>query len=80
MCRRPEVVSVVLDMNGSIGYLVKLQELYPDLGLKVKVRARTWGVWGGAGFGIMGEGGGQNFGVWVSSWAGRGEGEGASDC
>lgn len=36
---RPEVTSVVLDMNGSVGYLKLLKEWCPGLGDKIRVRA-----------------------------------------
>jgi len=33
-----EVSSVMLDMNGSVGYIKHLLQLYPNLGAKVHVR------------------------------------------
>ena len=38
-----EVSSIVLDMNGSVGYLKHLLHLYPNLGAKVQVGMRPFG-------------------------------------
>lgn len=39
-----EVASVILDMNGSVGYLKGLLQMYPNLGAKVHVRKAVDGV------------------------------------